>query len=86
MQTNDDPPAMIIVKTKGWWTGPKDIMEKMHNDPVEADTVPASQYKFRATIELETGDERYGFVTTGMWLGSGSRRTNEIVLDAYRVS
>lgn len=85
MQTNDDPPAMIIVKMRGWWTGPKDVMEKMHTDPEEADTIPASQYKFRANIELETGDDRYPQLSTGMWLGSGSRRANEIVLDAYKV-
>jgi len=86
IQTNDDPPAMIIVRTKGWLTGPRDVMEKLHNEPEDADTVPANQYKFRVNIDLETGDERYGFLSTGIWLGSGSRRANEIVLDAYRVS
>lgn len=85
IQTSDDPPAMIIVKTKGWWTGAKDVMEKMHNDIMEADTLPASQYKFRVNIDLETGDERYSFLSTGMWIASGCRRANEIVLDAYRV-
>jgi len=48
--------------------------------------VAANQYKFRVNIDLETGDGRYGFLSTGLWLGSGSRRANEIVLDAYRVS
>ncbi|KAK5944940.1 hypothetical protein PMZ80_002143 [Knufia obscura] len=86
IQTNDDPPAMIIVRGRGWLTGPRDVMEKVHNEPEEADTVPASSYKYRVTIELETGDERYGFLSTGIWLGSGSRRANEVVLDAYRVS
>ncbi|KAK5089539.1 hypothetical protein LTR24_006093 [Lithohypha guttulata] len=86
IQTNDDPPAMIVVRTKGWWTGPRDVMEKLHNEPEEADTVPANQYKFRVNVDLETGDERYQFLSTRLWLGSGSRRANEIVLDAYRVS
>lgn len=76
---------MIIVKTKGWWTGPKDVMEKIHTEPEEADVIPANQYKFRVNIELETGDERYSNLSTGMWLGSGSRRANEIVLDAYKI-
>lgn len=61
-------------------------MEKLYNEPEEADTVPANQYKFRVNVDLETGDERYQFLSTGLWLGSGSRRANEIVLDAYRVS
>ena len=86
VQTNDDPPAMIIVKTKGWWTGAKDVMEKIHSDPMEADIVAASQYKFRVNIELESGDERYIFLSTQMWIGSGCRRVNEIVFDSYRIS
>ena len=85
IQTNDDPPAMIVVRTKGWWTGPRDVMEKIHMDPDECDTTAANQYKFRVNIDLETGDERYAFLSTGMWIGSGSRRLHEIVLDAYKV-
>lgn len=85
IQTNDDPPAFIQVHYKGWWTGARDVMEKMHTDPEEADTQPANQYKFRVNIDLETGDDRYSFLSNGMWLGSGSRRANEIVLDAYRI-
>ncbi|KAK5089985.1 hypothetical protein LTR05_000153 [Lithohypha guttulata] len=85
IQTSDDPPAFILVKYKGWLAGPRDVLEKVHTDPEEADTVPANQYKFRVNIELETGDERYAFLTNGMWLGSGSRRVQEIVIDAYRV-
>lgn len=86
IQTNDDPPAMIVCRYKGWWTGPRDVMEKMHTLPEEADTVAASQYKFRANVELETGDERYLFLTNCMWLASGSRRMQEIVMDAYKIS
>ena len=54
-------------------------------DPDECDTTAANQYKFRVNIDLETGDERYAFLSTGMWIGSGSRRLHEIVLDAYKV-
>ena len=86
IQTNDDTPAMIICRYNGWWTGPRDTMEKMHSGPEEADLIPASQYRFRANVELETGDERYAFLSQSMWLASGSRRVNEIILDAYKVS
>jgi hypothetical protein len=76
LQTNDEPPAFISVKSTGWRTGPRDVLEKL-NDPMQADTISASSYKFRLNVELETGDERYGFLNTGMWVGSGCRRGHE---------
>ncbi|KAK3393418.1 hypothetical protein B0H63DRAFT_17193 [Podospora didyma] len=86
IQTHDDNPALIICNINGWWTGDKDIMERLQ-DPVAADNVAASRYLMRVTISLETGDERYAStINTGVWLGSGCRRGAEIVYDAYRVN
>lgn len=85
IQTNDEHPAAIICKVKGWWTGDRDVMERMQ-DPVAADNIAASRYKFRVTIELETGDDRYQDLNTGLWVGSGCRRGAEIVYDAYRLN
>jgi len=84
LQTNDEPAAYITARSKGWHTGPKDLLERL-NDPQTADTIPANQYKFRISLELETGDERYSFLNTYLWVGSGSRRAGEIIYDAYRV-
>ncbi|KAK0663895.1 hypothetical protein QBC41DRAFT_23493 [Cercophora samala] len=85
LQTNDEQPALITCKVKGWWTGDRDVMERLQ-DPVAADNVAAHRYLFRVVIELETGDERYADVNTGLWVGSGCRRGAEIVYDAHRVS
>ncbi|EXJ63008.1 hypothetical protein A1O7_03452 [Cladophialophora yegresii CBS 114405] len=76
LQTNDDPPAYITARHKGWRSGPKDVLERL-NDPTVADTVPANQYKFRMTVEFETGDERYAFLNACLWMASGSRRLGE---------
>ncbi|EXJ86427.1 hypothetical protein A1O3_03378 [Capronia epimyces CBS 606.96] len=84
LQTNDDPPAYITARSKGWRTGAKEVLERL-NDPSLADTLSANQYKFRISVELETGDERYAFLNTCLWMGSGCRRANEIIYDAYRV-
>lgn len=64
------------MKTTGWRTGSKDVLEKI-DDPAQADGVNPSSYKFRLNVELETGDERYAFVNTIMWVGSGCRRGAE---------
>jgi hypothetical protein len=47
-------------------------------DPEQADSVDPSEYSFRLSIKLETGDERYAsVVNSGMWVGSGMRRGSE---------
>lgn len=76
LQTADEPPAFISVKSSGWLTGSKEILEKVV-DPSTADQVNPTTYKYRVNISLESGDERYAFVNTGMWVGSGCRRGTE---------
>ncbi|KAI5305036.1 hypothetical protein KEM56_005462 [Ascosphaera pollenicola] len=84
-QTTEEPPAFIIVRLKGWLTGAKETLEKVQ-DPSVADTVNPSTYKYRVSIELETGDERFAFVNNLMWIGTGCRRANEVIFDAFRIT
>lgn len=76
LQTNDEPPAFITVNQSGWRTGEKAVLEKLE-DPMQADTINPNTYKFRLNVELETGDERYAFLNSCMWVGSGCRRGAE---------
>lgn len=76
LQTADEPPAFIVVKSKGWLTGAKDVLEIV-SDPSAADDTNPSSYKYRVNLSMETGDERYTFLNTLMWLGSGCRRGQE---------
>ncbi|KAB8075626.1 hypothetical protein BDV29DRAFT_171493 [Aspergillus leporis] len=85
LQTADDPPAYIIVKTNGWLTGAKDVLDKV-NDPGVADTINPNTYKYRVNLLMETGDERYAFLNTLMWVGSGCRRGHEVIFDSFRVN
>jgi hypothetical protein len=83
LQTADDPPAFIIVKTEGWLTGAKDVLDKV-NDPNIADTINPNTYKYRVNLSMETGDERYAFLNTLMWIASGCRRGHEGWLRHFR--
>lgn len=102
LQTADEPPAYIVVKTNGWLTGAKDVLEKLA-DPSVADTINPNTYKYRINLSMETGDERYAFVNTLMWVGSCCRRGHEstqpypnmmefianssaVIFDAFRVN
>lgn len=52
------------------------MLEKLDN-PSEADEVDPKTYSFRLYIHMETGDQRYLHLNTGMWVGSGIRRGTE---------
>ena len=76
-KTDDDQPAYIAVQTTGWRTGSREVLERLF-DPEKANDVDASEYSFRLTIKLETGDERYkDNLNTGIWVASGARRGAE---------
>ncbi|CZR68371.1 uncharacterized protein PAC_18270 [Phialocephala subalpina] len=86
LQTYDQPPAHIVIKTHGWRTGPPDVLAQLA-DPEKADNVDPHSYKMRLFIEMETGDERYrDKVNCGMWVGGGMRKGAEVIYDAYRIS
>ncbi|RDL40999.1 Uncharacterized protein BP5553_00978 [Venustampulla echinocandica] len=81
LQTHDNPPAHIMIKTRGWRTGPPDVLAQL-NDPRVADKVNPNSYKFRLFIDMETGDERYrDQVNCGMWVGSGMRNGTELIYE-----
>lgn len=76
LQTSDEPVAFIVIRTEGWLTGAKDVLEKV-NDPTMADGINPGSYKYRVSLSMETGDERYTFLNTLMWIASGCRRGQE---------
>jgi hypothetical protein len=81
LQTYDNPPAHIVIRTNGWRTGPPEVLA-MLADPEQADRVDPNSYKFRLFIEMETGDERYREkVNHGMWIGSGMRKGAEVIYE-----
>lgn len=71
----------IEIRTRGFRTGPKEVLEALQ-DPVKADSVDPSSYSFRLFIEMETGDKRYvDKVNHGMWVGSGMRKGSQVIYE-----
>lgn len=85
LKTEDEVPAYICIKTNGWRTGPPEVLQALM-DPTRADAVDPEAYAFRLFVGMETGDERYRFVNTCMWVGSGVRKGSQVIYDAYRLS
>ncbi|CAJ2503988.1 Uu.00g113820.m01.CDS01 [Anthostomella pinea] len=86
LKTDDEEPAFIEIRTRGFRTGPREVLEALQ-DPEKANSVDPSTYQFRLYASMETGDERYvGKVNHGMWVGSGMRKGAEVIFDAYRIT
>lgn len=73
-----DDGVFIQVQTRGWRTGPKDVLQRLSDAAREGFTGVApepTEYKFRLEIEMETDatNEKYAWLNTAMWIGAGVR-------------
>ncbi|KAI1506081.1 hypothetical protein F5X99DRAFT_367067 [Biscogniauxia marginata] len=81
LKTDDEDPAYIEIRTRGFRTGPKDVLLALQ-DPTKADNIDPSTYKFRLFVTMETGDRRYAEkVNHSMWIGSGMRKGSEVIYE-----
>ncbi|KAI1337222.1 hypothetical protein F5Y15DRAFT_418272 [Xylariaceae sp. FL0016] len=86
LKTGDEPPAYIDCKTRGFKTGPLDVMKTLQN-PDTTDQVDPRLCQYRVFITMKTADDRYvEKVNFGMWVGSCVWKGLEVVCDAYRVT
>ncbi|CAJ2504279.1 Uu.00g116730.m01.CDS01 [Anthostomella pinea] len=58
LKTGDEPPAYIEVKSRGFRTGTREIMEALQ-DPEKAEQVDPRFCQYRIFITMKTTDERY---------------------------
>ncbi|GAA5938163.1 DUF3237 domain-containing protein [Sporobolomyces koalae] len=88
LETDDG--VFIQVQTRGWRTGPKEVLERLSGAAREGfqGKVPTpDEYRFRLFIEMETDakNEKYAWLNTAMFVGSGMRSGRQVVYDAYLV-
>ena len=91
LRTHDG--VFIQVQTRGWRTGPKEVLQRLSDAAREGFTGEAPQpteYKFRLEIEMETDarNEKYAWLNTAMWIGAGVRsgRQGAVVPVAHSVT
>ena len=79
LETDDG--VIIEVVNLGFRHGPPEVMERL----ARGEAVPPTEYTMRTSARLETGDSRYAWVNRTVFVSSGSRSANGVVIELYAV-
>ncbi|GAA6059678.1 hypothetical protein JCM10212_000065 [Sporobolomyces blumeae] len=88
LETDDG--VFIMVQTRGWRTGAKEVLQRLSDaarEGFKGDVPGPHEYKFRLCIEMETDSRnpKYAWLNQAMWIGSGLRSGRQVIYDAYLV-
>ncbi|THX24424.1 hypothetical protein D6D10_10131 [Aureobasidium pullulans] len=78
LKTHDG--AMLYLRTTGTRTGKKEVLEKLGEGNIGPD-----QFRMRLHLTFETGDERYTWLNSGVFMASSGRVGDMVIYDAYQV-
>ncbi|MAM61359.1 DUF3237 domain-containing protein [Maritimibacter sp. UBA3975] len=76
-----DDGALIEVVNLGFRHGPPEVLARL----AKGEAVDPTDYTMRTSARLETGDARYGWVNRTVFVSSGSRSADGVIIDLYAV-
>ena len=76
-----DDGALIYVINKGYRHGPPEVMQRL----AKGEQVDPKEYYFRATPTFETSVAKYTWLTKHVFVASGERKPNSVILDFYKI-
>lgn len=79
-RTDDD--AVVEIINVGYRHGPSDVIAAVGR----GEDVNPQDYYMRTHARLETGDERYAWVNTMLFVGTGGRRRSKVEISLFLVS
>ncbi|GAB0135920.1 hypothetical protein EsDP_00004241 [Epichloe bromicola] len=81
MQTTDQPPAILEMRTRGSLSGPCNILDALLG-PGQPKDIDPRQYGFRMFATVKTPDKRYAeIVNCGLWVASGMWSGEELIIE-----
>ncbi|KAH8180182.1 UPF0311 protein [Sarocladium implicatum] len=82
MQTTDDTPAILEMRTRGSLSGPCDVLDNLLSPLSTPKTTDPRRYGFRMFSTIKTTDKRYAeIVNCGLWVASGVWRNDELIIE-----
>ncbi|KAF5545058.1 hypothetical protein FPHYL_10817, partial [Fusarium phyllophilum] len=80
VQTSDEQPALLEMRTRGSLSGPADVLDTLLSPRAPKDIDPR-RYGFRMFATFKTSDKRYAeIVNCGLWVASGAWRGEHLVI------
>ena len=79
LETDDG--ALIEIINYGFRHGPEEVIKSL----AQGEDVPASSYYMRTHARLETGDVRYSWVNRSLFVGTGKREKNRVIIELYEI-
>lgn len=73
--------ALIYVTNKGYRHGPAAVLQRLAN----GEAVDPKKYYFRAVPFFETAAERYDYLNKYIFIASGERKMNSVLIDFFKV-
>jgi len=79
LETDDG--ALIEVINYGYRHGPAEVIAAL----ARGEEVPTDSYYMRTHARLETGDSRYAWVNNTLFIGTGKREKNRVIVDLFAI-
>ena len=79
LQTDDG--ASITIVNRGLRHAGKEVMQQM----ISGIEVSPSLYYFRSVPQFETGNEKYGWLNTSVFVASGIRKPAEVIISVFKI-
>ncbi|GAB3167512.1 DUF3237 domain-containing protein [Telluribacter humicola] len=76
-----DDGVTITIVNQGLRHGPKEVMQRL----AQGAGVDPSEYYFRSIPEFETADERYTWLNQSIFVATGSRQPDHVLIRVYKV-
>ncbi|EQL02467.1 Outer membrane protein, beta-barrel [Ophiocordyceps sinensis CO18] len=81
MQTTDEPPAILEMRTRGSLSGPCDILDTLLS-PRQPKDIDPRRYGFRMFATVKSPDKRFAeIVNCGLWIASGVWSGDELIIE-----
>jgi hypothetical protein len=76
-----DDGVFIYIRNKGYRHGPAEVIQRLSG----GEEVDAKEYYFRATPVFETASEKYNYLNKYIYVASGERKKDSVVIHFYKV-
>jgi Protein of unknown function (DUF3237) len=76
-----DDAVFIYIKNKGYRHGSAEVLQRL----AKGEAVNPKEYYFRATPVFETASEKYNYLNKFIYIASGERKKDSVVIHFYKV-